>query len=285
MTRHLRHLASLAGDYDGFIVDLWGVIHDGADPYDGAVACLAALRGAGKRVVLLSNAPRRTAAVRETLRRIGIPDDSYDGILTSGEATRLALIEPPDAWFRALGRRVWHLGPAKDAGLFEGVDLQRVADPDQADFVLNTGPDETLGESDPSPYWPALRRCAARGLPMLCANPDLEVVRGGVRILCAGWLARAYRDEMGGDVRQIGKPDPAIYQPVQAMLGVPRQRILAVGDSLATDIAGARAAGIDSLWVLGGIHGAALAADPGLLARELQATGLSPVATIDRFVW
>jgi HAD superfamily hydrolase (TIGR01459 family) len=284
MTRHIQHLEAIAADYDGFIVDLWGVIHDGAEPYPGAVDCLHALRRAAKRVVLLSNAPRRILPVRQTLRRIGIPDDCYDGILTSGEATRLALIDPPDDWFRALGRLVWHLGPDKDANLFEGVPLQRVAAPEEADFVLNTGPDDSLGETDPSPYVPALRRCHALGLPMLCANPDLEVVRNGVRIICAGRLAALYR-EMGGAVRQIGKPDPAIYVPVQAMLAVPRTRILAVGDSLATDIAGARAAGIDALWVLGGIHGAALAADAGLLERELATTGLAPVATIPGFVW
>ncbi|MCQ8276865.1 TIGR01459 family HAD-type hydrolase [Acetobacteraceae bacterium KSS8] len=284
MSRSIAGLSALAPAYDGFIVDLWGVVHDGIDPYPGAVECLHTLRDAGKRVVLLSNAPRRLEPVRETLRRIGVPDACYDGLLTSGEATRMALLDPPDDWFRALGRRCWHLGPAKDANLFDNLALERTDGPDGADFVLNTGPDDTLGESDPAPYLPDLRRCKALSLPMLCANPDLEVVRAGKRIICAGWLARLYA-EMGGVVRQIGKPDPAIYQPVLAMLGTERARTLAIGDSLATDIAGAKAAGIDSLWVLGGIHGAALDADSGLMERELLRLALSPVAAIARLAW
>lgn len=284
MSRPIDGLHALAPDYDGFIVDLWGVVHDGIDPYPGAVECLHRLRAENKCVVLLSNAPRRLAPVQDTLRRIGVPDDCYTGILTSGEATRMALLDPPDDWFRALGRRCWHLGPDKDSNLFEGLSLERTAGPDGADFVLNTGPDDTLGESDPAPYLPGLRRCAELSLPMLCANPDLEVIRAGKRIICAGWLARIYA-EMGGEVRQIGKPDPAIYQPVLRMLGTDRARTLAIGDLLATDIAGAKAAGIDSLWVLGGIHGAALDADSGLMERELARLALSPVANIARMIW
>jgi HAD superfamily hydrolase (TIGR01459 family) len=281
---HLDGMAPLSARYDGFIVDLWGVIHDGVSAYPGAVDCLARLRAGGGRVVLLSNAPRRNAAAQQTLRRIGIPDDAYDGILTSGEAVRSALLDRRDPWFAELGTRVWHLGPDKDSSLFEDVALTRVAEPAEAEFILNTGPDEERGETDPEPYLAHLREAAARRLPMICANPDLEVIRAGRRLICAGLLAQFYA-AMGGEVRQIGKPHPDVYEPVRRMLGMPDDRILAVGDSLITDIAGAQAAGIDSCWVLGGIHADAIAGDQALAAAYAERAKLEPVATVPRFAW
>ena len=283
--QHLDGFAALASRYDGFIVDLWGVIHDGVTAYPGSVDCLLRLRRGGGRVVLLSNAPRRARSAQETLRRMGLPDDAYDGILTSGEATRLALIARDDPWFAGLGRRVWHLGPAKDRNLFEDVQLELALSPAEADFVLNTGPDDDQGEAEVEPYLPVLKQCAALGLKMVCANPDLEVVRGGgQRLICAGLLARYYA-QYGGEVRQVGKPFADIYVPVRRMLDLPDARILAVGDSLATDIAGARAAGIASCWVLGGIHGEMIGNDHALAEAEAASAGLAPVATIPSFVW
>ncbi len=282
--RHLAGFAPLAQDHDGFIVDLWGVVHDGVTPYDGAVDCLLRLRAAGKRVVLLSNAPRRTRLVQAGLRAMGLPDDTYDAVLTSGEATRGALLERTDPWFAKLGRHVLHLGPLKDRDIFEGLDLDIVGDPADADFLLNTGPDDDSGESGPEPYLPLLRACAERGLPMLCANPDLEIVRGGSRIICAGLLARFY-EQYGGVVRSIGKPHPEVYDIVCPTLGVPRSRILAVGDALATDIAGARAAGIASCWVLGGIHAEMIGNDSALAEAEAAGAGLAPIATVSSFRW
>lgn len=282
--QHLETFASLADRFDGFIVDLWGVIHDGVTAYPGAVDCLLRLRAGGRRVVLLSNAPRRSGKAQETLRRMGLPDEAYDGILTSGEATRQALIERTDPWFASLGQRVWHLGPEKDRSILDGVPMQRVSSYADADFVLNTGPDDDQGETDVATYLPALKECAARGLRMVCANPDLEVVRGGQRLICAGLLARYYA-EYGGEVRQIGKPDPGIYLPVRRMLNLPDDRILAVGDSLATDIAGARAAGIASCWVLGGIHGEMIGDDRAMAETQATAAGLAPFATVPSFAW
>jgi len=282
--RHLDGFAPLANEYDGFIVDLWGVVHDGRRPYPGAIETLTRLRDAKRRVVLLSNAPRRARSAQETLRRLGIEDALYDGILTSGEATRTALIARSDPFFATLGHRVFHLGPEKDANLFEDTGLERLDAPDGADFVLNSGPDEQQGEADAEPYLPVLRRCAERGLKMICANPDLEVVRDGKRIICAGLLARFY-EQMGGVVHHVGKPHAAIYPPVLDMLGVPATRVLAVGDALATDIAGARNAGIASCWVLGGIHGEFIGSDHLLAETEAAAAGLAPVATVPSFRW
>lgn len=282
--RHLRGLAPLAAGYDGFILDLWGVIHDGVRPYPGATDCLRALRAAGKRAVLLSNAPRRAEPVREQLRAMGIEDALYDGVMTSGEATHLMLRDRLDPWYAALGRRVFHLGPERDRNVVAGLDLDLVDDPAGAGFVLNTGPDDHLDPTDPAAFDPVLHACAAARLPMICANPDLEVIRGGVRVVCAGTLAQRYA-ALGGDVRSLGKPDPAIYAPVLDMLGVERARVLAVGDALRTDIAGAAAAGVESCWVLGGLHGEHLGEDAAEIEAEAARAGLRPVATLPRFVW
>ena len=281
--RRLRGLATLADAYDGFIIDLWGVVHDGVRPYPGAVACLAALRDQGKPVVLLSNAPRRAAAARAALRAMGIADDLYTDIMTSGEAVHRALRERVDPWFAALGQRVFHLGPERDRNVYAGLGVDPVSEPADASFVLNTGPDDEADPTDLAAFGPLLASCRASRLPMICANPDLDVIRGGVRVLCAGALPQHYAG-LGGDVRSLGKPDPAIYFPVIERLGVPRGRILAIGDSLRTDIAGATASGIDACWVLGGIHADEWAAggDPADVAR---AAGLAPVATLPAFVW
>jgi HAD superfamily hydrolase (TIGR01459 family) len=185
-----------------------------------------------------------------------------------------------DPWFASLGRRVYHLGPERDRNVIEGLDLVAVAAPAEADWLLNTGPDDHRNPTDLGEFEAILQDCAAHGLPMVCANPDLEVIRGGYRVICAGTLALRY-EVLGGVVRSIGKPDPAIYTPVLRLLGVEPSRVLAVGDALRTDIAGAAAASLDSCWVLGGIH-AGSEFNPD---QEAADAGLHPVATIPAFVW
>ena len=287
--RFLTGFSGIADEYDGFVLDLWGVIHDGVNAFPHAVDCLDRLRAAGKRTLLLSNVPRPNDAVRTMMRRMGIEDGLYTGILTSGEAVRRALQSPPDAWWSALGKRVFHLGPERDRPVLEGLSLTPVATPAEADFVLNTGPDDHRNPSDMAEFEPTLRDCAKHRLPMICGNPDLEVIRGGVRVLCAGSLALRYQ-ALGGDVRSLGKPDPAIYRPVLAQLDLPKERVLAVGDSLRTDIAGAVAVGLAACWVLDGLHGEALRQpdggyDPVLVEAEAKAAGLAPVAALARFAW
>ena len=294
---HLSGFAPLAERYDGFILDLWGVIHDGVNAFPHAVDCLSRLRDAGKRTLLLSNVPRPNDAAQELMRGMGIPDELYTDILTSGEAVRRALRRPPDLWWAELGRRVFHLGPARDRGVMAGLALDQVGAPAEANFVLNTGPDDHRNPTEMAEFEPVLEECARHGLPMICANPDLQVIRGGVRVLCAGALAARYQ-ELGGDVRSLGKPDPTIYQPVLERLAVPVDRVLAVGDSLHTDVAGAAAVDIAACWVLDGVHGAALADGPGRseggsagrfdtakAAAMAQAAGLAPAATVPRFTW
>lgn len=286
---HLSGFAPLAARYDGFILDLWGVVHDGINAFPHAVECLRRLRRTGKRTLLLSNVPRPNAPVQAMMRRMGIADELYTDLLTSGEAVRHALSDPPNAWWAELGHRVYHLGPERDRPILDDLPVQRVGDPSQADFVLNTGPDDHRNPTNIVEFEAVLQDCARHTLPMICANPDLEVIRGGVRVLCAGALALRYQ-ALGGDVRSMGKPDPAIYQSVLQRLGVDPARVLAVGDALRTDIAGATGVDLAACWVLGGLHGADLLRkdgnfDTARAAEEAKLAGLAPIATIPRLVW
>lgn len=273
-------LDDIAARYDGFIVDLWGVVHDGVRPYPGVTDALARLKAAGKRIVFLSNAPRRAAPVTRMLARMGVAPELYDAVMTSGEAVRQALVTRTDPDFAGIGRRFIHLGPARDRNLFEDLDLEEVDRPEDADFLLNTGPDDEAPPDDPAAFDDLLASSRAAGLVMVCANPDLEVMRDGKRIICAGMLAERYA-KAGGRVIQRGKPDPAIYPPTLDLLGTTREATIAFGDSLRTDLAGAKAAGIDSVFVLSGIH-----AMPEAEARaECDGAGLHPVAILPRFAF
>ena len=283
MIPRIPGLSAVAASYDGFIVDLWGVVHNGVRPYPEALDALARL--AGRPVLLLSNAPRRAASAQAMLRRMRVDDALYTAILTSGEATWLALRDRTDPWFARLGQRVYHIGPQRDRNVLLDLDLAVVGCPHEAEFVVNTGPDDDrLDPGTLESFLPELAACLDARLPMICANPDLVVMRDGVRLLCAGSLARHYA-AAGGDVVSLGKPDAAIYRMALDALGVPAGRVLAIGDSLHTDIAGAAGAGIDSLWVLDGIHGEALQGDDSAASAEAAAQGLAPVAMLNRLVW
>lgn len=288
-------LSALADRYDGFILDLWGVVHDGVAPFPTVPGCLTALRAAGKRVCLLSNAPRRVRAAADRLAAMGITGDHYDTLMTSGEATHEALIDPPDAWHAALGPRVLHIGPRRDDDIYDTIPpgtpgaRTRVRTVEEADFILNTGVveySETVADHDA-----VLAAGVARGLPMLCANPDRVVHIGPRLVLCAGELAHRYA-ELGGDVRQHGKPYPGVYARCFHHLGdIAPSRVLAIGDSLSTDVAGANAAGIDVLLVTGGIHrddlgvGADGQPDPARLADLIAASGRRVTGALPRLAW
>jgi len=251
-------------------------VHDGIKTYPGVADCLTQLRAAGKKVVFLSNAPRRAAAIGRALAAMGIAPGLYTGIMSSGEAVHTALRDRTDPDFAALGTVLYHLGPQRDRDIFETLPLTEATSPaGGADFLLNTGPDDYLGPNDPSIYKPVLRECLAARLPMICANPDLEVIRDGQRIICAGLLAQWYAAN-GGKVINRGKPDPAIYTPTLALLGTAKPHTLAIGDSLRTDMAGAKAAGLDACWVLSGVD-----------VSEADATkaGIKPVAILPGFIW
>jgi HAD superfamily hydrolase (TIGR01459 family) len=245
-------MRELAPRYDGYILDLWGVIHDGVAPTPGAVDCLRALKRGGKRIVLLSNAPRRADDVVRRITRIGVPDGLYHDVMSSGEEAWQHLARRDDPFYAALGKRCLHIGSERDMEIREGLGLEFVDSAEEAQFILNTGPagwDDRIED-----YEPLLRSALLRGLPMVCANPDLVVMHGSRLALCAGALATWY-EEAGGSVRWHGKPFRSVYETCLGLLGIEdRSRILAVGDSLRTDIAGAAGAGLDSLLIAGGIH-------------------------------
>lgn len=282
-------VSELVSRYDGFILDVWGVIHDGVKLYPGVVECLTAMRRANRPFVMLSNAPRRAHGIAEAMQAMGVPGEFCTAIMSSGEATYEALAKRPDPWYAALGPRCLHIGPARDENLFEGLSLTRVRAPEDADFILNTGP--WRDEEQVADYEALLQAAARRRLPMICANPDLEVMRGGVRIICVGALALCY-EALGGDVRWLGKPHADIYAFCFERLGIAdRSRIAAIGDSLRTDVAGAHAAGIAALLVTGGIHAEELGAvngappDPEKVRAACAREGHEPAGLLPGLVW
>ncbi|MBM3633239.1 MAG: TIGR01459 family HAD-type hydrolase [Alphaproteobacteria bacterium] len=236
--------------YDAFIIDLWGVIHNGIKPYPHALETLKNLKDLKKTTLLLSNSPRRVFASEAHLAEMGLPRDLYTHIYTSGEDTHQGLKNRPDAWHQRLGQRLYHIGPAFHHPMYDGLPYEKASTPDEADFILMTGAEYTHIND----YEEILNKGRERRLPMLCANPDRVVVHNGKIILCSGGVAHRY-EEMGGDVFYHGKPYPAVYQPVLKLLdGTPTSRILAIGDSLTTDIKGAQSYHIDGVLVMSGIH-------------------------------
>ncbi len=250
--QNLEGLSDVAGRYDGILFDIFGVIHNGVSCFEGAVASLAGLQAAGVPYVFLSNMPLRAGRVAESLMRRGVPEALTGRALTSGEAV-----------FQALEG-----GGFGKTYTFQGPDSTREIVPagyeeapvETADFVLVSGIGDEEGPED---YTALLETALARKLPMLCANPDLRVGHGDRLVACAGLLVDAYA-RMGGDARWMGKPHKAVFEMARAMLG---GKLLMVGDSLRTDIAGAQAAGLDTVFVRSGIHagaGDALFAEYGI---------------------
>ena len=280
-------MRALAPEYDGVILDLWGVVHDGTAPFPGVLDCMERLIGADKRLILLSNAPRRSDDVIRRIARIGVPERLYHAVMSSGEEAWQSLKRRSEPFYAALGRRCLHIGSERDLEIREGLDLSFVDAPAEADFILNTGPaewDDTIED-----YAPVLRAALDRGVPMVCANPDHVVIHDGKPALCAGALAEDY-ERLGGRVRWHGKPYPSVYDSCLRLLGISdRRRILAIGDSLRTDIAGATGAGIASLLIAGGIHAAEFGNGDGIdldrIGAAVEKSGTNPIGVMARFVW
>jgi HAD superfamily hydrolase (TIGR01459 family) len=285
--RPVSGLRDLASDYDGYILDLWGVVHDGVQPYPGVLDCMERLVQAGKRVVLLSNAPRRADDVVRRIAAIGVPAGLYHDVMSSGEEAWQHLKRRDDPFYASLGRVCLHICSERDLEIREGLGLSYVDHPGRAEFILNTGPagwDDTIED-----YAPMLAACRERGLKMVCANPDLTVMHGAKLALCAGALAVHY-EKLGGMVRWHGKPHRSVYESCFALIGVAdRGRILAIGDSLRTDIAGANGVGIDSLLIAGGLHAGEFAPggrlDLARIAGAAEAAGVRPTTVAYRFNW
>ncbi len=279
-------VSALARRYDALILDLWGVLHDGVRPYPWVIPCLEKLRAAGKRTCALSNAPRRVDRIAAYLAEIGLPPELLGAIYSSGEATYEALREnrgdPPLG-----GGRCFFIGAAADAALASVDGVRLVRNPAEADFVLCTGIEAVDDRLEN--YQGILRACLRHALPLICANPDLEVMHGDRIKMCAGTLAAFYEGE-GGRVVYYGKPFRQVYERCLEILAAPRERVLAVGDSFLTDVSGADVAGLDCLFIAAGIEAGDMLAPDGsvdgaALARRAAAWKRRPRWTAPRFAW
>lgn len=274
-------IPELSRRYPVWFCDIWGVIHDGYQPFAATIAGLKRHRTQGGIVILVSNAPRTAAGVERQLAEIGVDRASHDAVVTSGDVTRHLIVSHG-------GSKIFHLGPSRDLSIFEGLAVNRVP-LEQAGAVLCTGLFDELRET-PEDYAAMLADMKARGLAMICANPD-KIVKKGSRILyCAGALAGAYA-ELGGTVLMAGKPYRPIYdlalKTAETIAGrpIPRTDILAIGDGPETDIRGAAAYGVAAVLVADGVTDAR----HGLEAVAQQVQRLVPgadiVATVHDLRW
>src|SRR5499427_3854576 len=280
------HFAPLAGGYDVVLSDVWGVVHNGVAATPAACDALARFRANGGTVVLITNAPRPGEVVaRFTLDRLGVPRAAYDGIVSSGDVTRALVMA------RA-GQRLLHIGPPRDLPIFDGLDAP-ITSLEQADYAVCSGLTDDTVET-PQDYHELIQRMRARGLPMICANPDVVVERGDKLVYCAGAIADLYA-AAGGEVIFAGKPYRPIYEQAVALAEgargqrVQHHRVLAIGDSVRTDLKGAATFGIDCLFVTAGIHAEELGGrsdpDAAALAGIFAAAGVTPKAVMHRLSW
>ena len=282
-------VAELAARYDHFMVDQWGVLHDGHAPYPDAIDCLRQLQAAGKRVVLLSNSGKRTWVNRARLKEIGFEDRLFDAVVTSGEATWRALADRTDPFFRDLGRRCILWSRYSDRSLVEQLDLELVERTADADFLLLGGIEDAARLDD---FLEALESAAGRDLPMVCANPDIVAVQAnGAFGTAPGAIARHY-EGLGGRVFYVGKPHRPIYELCLEALGnPPRADVVAIGDSVQHDIAGAAGMMLDTGLVMAGIHGpgfdlvGGLDANQSALEQLETEFGVRPRWILPRFRW
>ncbi len=243
---------NLTNDYDIFLVDAWGVLHDGVDVFDEAICCLKALKDANKTVIILSNAARRSSKLVQEMDKLGVPSDHFDFLFSSGEEAWQAMFNRSEQYQLEWGRQCLYIGNERSRSLLDGLDIEEVSSLDQASFMLVTGVENM--QDSVEKYDNLLLGAASRNLPMVCANSDRIAVRGGVPYFCGGALAIRYR-KLGGRVFEFGKPHRSIYERCLSVLpDIPVSRILAIGDSFETDMPGASNMGIDALFVTQGIH-------------------------------
>jgi HAD superfamily hydrolase (TIGR01459 family) len=281
----IERFAPLARDYDVLFCDLWGVVHNGIAAFPQACDALVRFRAERGPVILITNAPRASESVQRILDRLGVPRDTYDAIVSSGDVTH-------DIVATKLPQSVFHLGPPRDSSIFAGLEVV-FASAETADYVVCSGLFDDTVET-PENYRALLAALRARGLFMVCANPDVFVERGDELVYCAGALADAYA-ALGGEVLYCGKPYAPIYEAALgravALRGAatPLRRVLAVGDSVRTDLKGAASFGVDCLFVVSGLHaevaGGREAPDLSGLNAMFAAAGVAPKAVTRRLAW
>jgi len=282
----IERFAPLARGYDVLFCDVWGVVHNGIAAFADACDALKRFRTSGGTAILITNAPRPGAAVVRILDRLAVPHDAYDAIVSSGDVTR-AIVES------RLNESVFHIGPQRDLPIFAGLDVE-FAPLETADYVVCSGLFDDTTET-PESYRGMLAAMRARGLFMVCANPDVVVERGDDLVYCAGALADAYA-ALGGEVLYCGKPHAPIYEAALAKAAAlrggtppPLPRVLAVGDSVRTDLKGAASFGIDCLFVTSGLHadqyGSRESPDVAALNAMFDTAKVAPKAIVRGLVW
>ncbi len=281
----LPHFSELAENYDVLLSDVWGVVHNGLAAWPRACDALMRARARGTIVVLITNAPRPNEQVMRQLDKLHVPREAYDAIVSSGDVTR-GVIE------QRHGQSFAHLGPERDLSIFKGLELH-FAPLEAADYVVCTGLEDDEVET-PEDYRARLEIMLKRKLLMVCGNPDVVVERGPRLVYCAGAIADLYAT-LGGEVIYAGKPYRPIYEmalqkaEVAAGRRAPLARVLAIGDSVRTDLKGARAIGVDFLFVTSGIHAEELGGreqpDTAALAATFAAAGDMPKALMRELVW
>jgi HAD superfamily hydrolase (TIGR01459 family) len=282
----IERLEPLARDYDVLFCDVWGVVHNGMNAFPAACDALMRFRERGGTAILITNAPRAGEAVARILDRFGVPRVAYDAITSSGDVTRGIVAA-------RLAQAVFHLGPQRDLSIFAGLDV-KFTGLENADYVVCSGLFDDTTET-PESYRDMLAAMRARSLFMVCANPDIVVERGDTLVYCAGALADAYAVQ-GGQVLYCGKPHAPIYDAaLAAAAGLrggaapARRRVLAIGDSVRTDLKGGAAYGIDYMFVTSGIHaeeyGSRDAPDMAALNAVFAAAGVEPKAVMSGLVW
>ncbi len=286
MAPFIERFEPLARDYDVLFCDVWGVIHNGLAAFPAACDALMRFRNGGGTAILITNAPRSGEAVARILDRLGVSREAYDAITSSGDVTRGIVAS-------RLNEAVFHLGPERDLSIFAGLSVT-FAELERADYVVCSGLFDDTTET-PDSYRDMLAAMRARSLFMVCANPDIVVERGDALVYCAGALADAYAAQ-GGEVLYCGKPHAPIYDAALAKAAmlrgdtVPsRRRVLAIGDSVRTDLRGAAAFGLDYMFVTSGIHaeqyGSRDAPDLAALNAIFKTAGVAPKAVMRGLVW
>lgn len=281
--RIINGLSEIAGGYDFFIVDLWGVLFNGYEINPAALDCLYSIKRAGKKSCVAGNGPRRSRPIAEVMAGCGLSLDSYGSLITAGQAVHDALRDRPDEYMQRLGRRCFLLcgrGYSKD--VVDGLDLEIVSSPRDAEFALCLGPND--GQKDLDEWEEILRSCREATLPMLCANPDIVCSYDGELILTTGALAKRY-EEIGGKVRHFGKPLPEFFLSIIKNAGADAKRTLMVGDGIPTDIKGANLSGIDSLFITSGIHKADIENTFGKLAQFVEEQAHKPTYALPALRW
>lgn len=289
--RLCQGISELCDSYTGYIIDQWGVLHDGVRPYEGVMEALTELKNRNKQIVILSNSGKRAEDNAKRLHKLGFDLAMFDHILTSGEMTWLGLKERKSGVFADLGDKCLLLGREGDTSLVDGLDLTLVDKAEDATFILVSGMDDPPKGRSVADLEPILRKGVQKRLKMICANPDLQALIGSNTHAGAGAVAKRY-EEFGGVVRYIGKPFPPVIRYAQTLFKdvLPSTTVI-IGDSLPQDIMGGVNCGIDTCLVATGVHSAAFRSvrsrdDCHKVIRALGTNfGVRPNFWVPRFHW